>query len=196
VVTEQRLPGGISGLAWAPDSKRIALGADGNVYVYHAESAELLATFEAGTTLSRISVAWSPDGKALAGITTDGNVTTEESVRLWNIETGRQSFQLKQNLGENRGAIAFSPDGAILAAADATGMVGLWDAESGAQIRTCPIHTAQVKSLAWLPDGKTLACGCDDGIRFWNTEPGNPIRTIAGPSPTVFSADGRLEERS
>ncbi|MBI3658307.1 MAG: WD40 repeat domain-containing protein, partial [Acidobacteria bacterium] len=46
--------------------------------------------------------------------------------------------------------------------------VKLWDADSGALMRTLPRQLGLVYSVAWSPDGSYLAFGCSDGtIRIW-----------------------------
>jgi len=44
----------------------------------------------------------------------------------------------------------------------------LWNADSGAPLRTLAGHTEFVMSIAWSPDGKTLASGSGDRtVRLW-----------------------------
>jgi WD40 repeat protein len=46
--------------------------------------------------------------------------------------------------------------------------VRLWDAESGEALRTLEGHTSFVNSVAFAPDGQTLASGSrDDTVRLW-----------------------------
>jgi hypothetical protein len=59
-------------------------------------------------------------------------------------------------------------------------------------------HSGQVSSVAFSPDGRTLASGCydtDSTIKLWDTASGNEIRTLEGHPYSVwsvaFSPDGR-----
>jgi WD40 repeat protein len=66
------------------------------------------------------AVAFSPDGRTLATITTE-----DDAVRLWDIETGEPVASLAGHV-DTPNAVAFSPDGRTLASAGADGVVALW----------------------------------------------------------------------
>ncbi|GIL89210.1 hypothetical protein Vretifemale_17036 [Volvox reticuliferus] len=57
-------------------------------------------------------------------------------------------------------------------------------------------HSSEVRSVAWSPDGKTLASGSIDmTIRLWDTSSGNCAAVLRGHCGCVFSVtfspDGR-----
>src|SRR5260370_21974024 len=56
-------------------------------------------------------------------------------------------------------AVAFSPDGKVLASASQDGTLLLWDLTTGNQIRRFIAHADCVRCLAFSPDGKTFASG-------------------------------------
>ena len=87
-------------------------------------------------------------------------------------------------------AIAFSPDGRTLASGSWDNSVKLWDAASGAQLRTLGGHYGRVYSVVFSPDGKTLASG-GGGFVLWDVETGKRIRSFDTGTPLAFSPDGK-----
>ncbi|MEU5878654.1 protein kinase [Spirillospora sp. NPDC047279] len=66
-------------------------------------------------------------------------------------------------------AVAFSPDGTLLATGDRTGLIRLWDPVTAVCVADLPGHTGPVDSLAFSPDGTRLASGSRDRTaRLWD----------------------------
>ncbi len=90
---------------------------------------------------------------------------------------------------------AYSPDGTLIAVASATGIY-LYDSQSLREQGFFPVE-ALLNSIAFAPDGKSVAAGSADGaIRVWQVDDGVLRQTLEGHSGLVgsvaFAPDGSL----
>jgi WD40 repeat protein len=94
-------------------------------------------------------------------------------------------------------AVAFSPDGKLLATASYDATAKVWDATSAKELRTLAGHTGRVCCVTFSPDGKLLATASDDATaKVWDASTGKELQTLVGHSSKVncvaFSPDGKL----
>ncbi|MFI7707955.1 protein kinase [Nonomuraea sp. NPDC049480] len=155
------------------------------VTVWEVAGSRLVATIDAGGDV--LAVALSPDGDLLA--TTRGS-----TLETWDVRAGRR---VRTYAGAGDLALAFSPDGATLAAGAhlldlRTGRVTPLDLRTGAAA-DAPVPTA----LAFSPDGRTLAFGLDGGrVLLWDLDGRGRLGTIETGTSAVdelrFSPGGDL----
>jgi WD40 repeat protein len=146
------------------------------------------------------AVAFNADGRTLA--TGDDN-----AVILWDVSNPGQPRQLGQPVTGHTAsvaALAFSPDGHVLASGSADNSVILWDTSNPAQPRQLAqlrAHTGAVGAVAFSPDGRVLASGsADNSVFLWDTSNPAQPRQIGQPltghadlvNALAFSPDGRV----
>ena len=94
-------------------------------------------------------------------------------------------------------AVAFSPDGNVLASSHTDGDIKLWDVASGQLLQSLKADSYAVYSLAFTPDGALLAAQSVFTIYLWEVPTGKVARSLKGLSTSIsFSAmamspDGR-----
>ena len=92
-------------------------------------------------------------------------------------------------------AIAYSPDGQLLAAAMNDGQIRVWQAADGQPLLSWEGHIGMVMSVAFSPDSKILASSSSDQtLRLWDAHTGQSLKTLLGHTKGItsicFSADG------
>jgi WD40 repeat protein len=224
-------------VAFAPDGGALAAVEDGcrGSYDYHPcevrlwnpRSGRLLHRWQGWKgppSLCSLALAFSPDGRRLA----DGGSGRYDSKRGWLAEvalydpaTGRKERTLKPGDGRviaHALAVAFSPDGKLLASGGDNLKVLLWDPDTGEIRRTLELPPQKkspagdepfpppghATTLAFTPDGRTLA-GMEEHrtLYFWEVATGKiryskplPHHGFGDDAKTrqnmVLSPDGRL----
>src|SRR5579884_3731153 len=77
-------------------------------------------------------------------------------------------------------AVAYAPDGSVLAVGCADGTVRVWDLAARREIAKLTGHTNAVLAAAFLPDGRTLATGgADRLVKVWDVDTGRELGSHA-----------------
>lgn len=198
-------------LAFSPDGRLLASGdIDGVIKLWDGRSGEAMGTLTEKGFLSQgdpavYSLAFSPDGKILASATvsqsqSEENVTTwKTDIVLWDVATGKPAGAL-QGLDGKFLAVAFSPDGSVLALAraddpmtmrESEAVVTLWDIRSGRELAKLPA-ASDVNVLVFMPGGTQLLAGhWGNGLKLWDLSNGG-----AKDMPGVYALRSAVQETS
>jgi WD40 repeat protein len=83
-------------------------------------------------------------------------------------------------------AVAWSPDGKLVASGSMDRTVQVWDAVTGAQTVNYTGHRDGVSAVAWSPDGQYIASAALDGAtRVWEARTARTLLTYQGQHGTV-----------
>jgi WD40 repeat protein len=178
-----------------------------------------------GSGMGALSLAFSPDGRILAS-PAFGNgpplpgagATASTTLNLWDVATGKEIRTIALKPQHGFANLVFSPDGRTLAAENPDQTVSLWESASGkerAHLGTAPVPgpgtagptmfvnvfgmmggAADASTLAFAPDGRTLAAkGADGSVRLWDLPAAREIGPLKGHDGSVtalaFAPDGK-----
>jgi WD40 repeat protein len=135
------------------------------------------------------------------GVSTDGKYVIsggdmKNSLKLWDVSTGKEIGTLIGHTENRITAAAFSPDGKYALSGGFDKTVRLWDVATGKEMRTLTGHAGLILSVAFSPDGRYAASGSrDNTLKIWDVATGKEVHTLSGHgdgvSTVVFSSDGR-----
>jgi WD40 repeat protein len=117
------------------------------------------------------------------------------SVRVWNVESGKQIGEDWRDEEAQMNTIALSPDGKKVVSGSTDGAVRLWDIDTAKVIATWTGHITTVSFLCWNGDGRRVVSGSyDETIRVWDVETGEIILQVgplewANMDTAVYSPD-------
>lgn len=187
---------GVKSLAFSPDGKFLAsAGEDGLLSLRDAKTGEPIRSFVKRQPRGCSRLAFSPDSKTLAW-----SYGAEGIIRVFEVPSGKEVRQFKEPR-HSIAAIAFSPDGKIVASA-ADSSIRLWGVPSGKELLPPREPLSPIFSLVFCADDKMLAgISWRSMIYCWDAVTGKTLHRLDGQSekpwliaapsdgPTLFSAD-------
>lgn len=214
----------VNSLAVSPDGKTLVSGGGhtfrpgegGRIEVWTTDPVAEIRTLH-GHGAALAGMCFHPDGTRLAtaAYTLDLGILLRRAkrledavggeVRLWDVKTGVVRLHLPGYT-----AVAYSPDGKLLAAGRIDGSVVVWDPKVGGQpVLKIPPLPGVVTKVAYSADGKFLAAtwmeidlaalaggeenlteASKGGIKLWNARTGAEARSFEDHTAFEFSADG------
>lgn len=182
------------GSAFSPDGRYFAATEENNrLGIYEMPGVNLVRKLDSQSDCVG-TVRFSPDGKYLA---------TGASPRLvlWDVNTGKliRELVLPNTRSHDVRDIAFSPDGARIAAVSAESQLAIWQMSDGRLLtsegKADPAKDSGAYSIAYAPDGKYIVVGGSRGLRFWKPGAGKSQLAVENKSyvsfyQVAFSPDG------
>lgn len=182
---------GVVSLSFSPDDSMLVSGAqDGTVRIWQVSSGDNLFMSEISNTTD---VAFSPNGELLATVSSvpSSQFGVLATVRVFRVSDGALLRVLDADTYSSYREIAFSPDGALLAATTSNGLK-LWRVSDWSLVRVFPTYS----SFVFSPNGRLFAVPYDRSVYIYRLSDGMLLRVLTGHQDTVrsvaFTPDGRL----
>lgn len=185
--------------AFSPDGTFLAAAGPAPLAAYHLPAGAL---FLWDASSGRIIGHWELEKPSTITFSLDGTSILAASedylIEIVNINSGKKEIRrlitdLNKSYGDIKSA-EFSPDKKLLAIGHEGGIVTLWDAATGAEIKRFVAGGDVILSLAFSPFGNVLAAGSSDGnITFWDVKTGaeiNRLKTVGAVTALSFSPLG------
>ena len=126
-----------------------------------------------------IDIAFTSDSKRLA------TVGFNRELAIYDLNRHRFEKRLRCECPDNH-AVAFSQDDTLIAAGGRSGVIRVWQTDSGRQLNQIKLHRQRIRSIEFTQDKQLISCGDDQVVKITDLKTENS-RTLPRHSAKLFS---------
>ena len=187
-ITELDAPARVKSVAFHPDGTLVSAGEDGAVTAWDLESRKPVRTIA------------EHDGP-VTSLVLAGNVVAsggaDRTIRLVDPASDAPPRNFPVAHTAEVEALAFSPDGTVLASGGNDGRIVLWDVEHSRELAVLGELGNALRDIAFTPDGRTLITGDASGaVIFWDVAARRQSATLPGQRGAVREQVEMLEHHA
>lgn len=175
-------------IEFSPADNQVATGnRHGIVWIWNLSTGQEVTSLEEEGAGWIRELTYSPDGKLIAAVHTDG------TVNIWDIEKEEiaNSVSLSGLILEMNDPFTFSPDGEMMAGASEDGtdnIIQFWSTDDAVKTKSIQVGD-RIKSLAFSPDGSMIVVAAQEETAVYDIETGALLCTLG----QIFE-DGSLDQ--
>lgn len=157
-------------VAFTPGCDAVAIGLEDGTLLRIRLSDNLQTLFATGTNNPVTSLGFASKGPSYLAAGCGGTVF------VWNVANNGSALATTLSpLAGNIGAVVFSPDGSLLLAGGADGVLRIWRTVNFSAAGVFPGYTGAVNALAFTPNSQIFSSGDDGAIKLWQLAFGQPL---------------------
>ncbi|KAJ6015930.1 Tetratricopeptide-like helical [Penicillium herquei] len=141
-------------MMFTPDNKGLMIAAD-EIFFWELNSGNVFEVMPTRGWHHKL-LAFSPNARFLASVSSFGSSTEGEYIVLWDTTTGEQLFRIRNLCPDRVNSMVFSPNGKLLVTGEIGG-IHFWDIATGEELhRIEDDPLCEIKNLSFSADGAML----------------------------------------
>lgn len=185
----------VTAIAYHPGGKFLAAGTYREVAIVNPQNGDVVSKLT-GFTDRVTALAFTKSGDHFAVASGEPGKMGEIRLYEWNAGNAKQVAVLSAAHKDVIYALAFSPDGMLLASAGYDRIIKLWNTSTHQLVKMLQDHSDTIYGLSFHAAGKLLAsAAADRAVKIWDIATGKRLYTLSDPTDWVYtvawSPDGK-----